>query len=73
MTHAIKAGIKEKIEKCIRSTFEKAKADDVDIFGIGELAYQTHPSEWKKYFSKHGEAYLKDCELEVDVSILTYN
>ena len=38
----------EEIEKCITSTFEKARFDNVDIFDLGEKAYQLKYKDWKK-------------------------
>ncbi len=69
----IKEGIKEEVKECILSTFNKAKADNVDIFDIGELAYQTKTKEWKKYYSEVGENYLNACEVEVNVDIKNIN
>jgi len=68
-----KDSISEEIKQCIKMAFDKAKSDNVDIFDIGERAYQTKTKEWKDYYNKHGENYLKNIEIEVNVSIRNVN
>lgn len=70
---AIEKASKEEIKECVKSAFEKAKLDGVDIFDIAEKAYQTKPKEWKKYYNEKGENYLKDVELKVNVKIRNIN
>lgn len=70
---AIKEAIKDKIATCIEKAFEKAKADNVDIFKIADELYQHNAKEWKTYFAEKGEAYLHDINLDVNVVIQNIN
>lgn len=70
---AIEKALKQDIEDCILSAFEKTQKDGVDIFDIGEKAYQTKTKEWKKYYNDNGESYLKDIKLKVNVKIGNIN
>lgn len=69
----IKAAAKKEIRECVQSAFEKSQQDNVDIFDIGEKAYQTKSKEWKKYYEEKGENYLKDIRLKVNVKIRNFN
>lgn len=69
----IKESIKDEIESCVLEAFNKAKKDNVDIFDIGERAYQTKTQEWKKFYEENGENYLKNVEVKVNVSIKNVN
>lgn len=69
----IEQALKKEIENCILSAFEKAQKDGVDIFDIGEKAYQTKTKEWKKYYDNMGENYLKDVQVKVNVKIGNIN
>ena len=73
MIELVKRSIEEEVEKCILAAFNKAKNDNVDIFDIGERAYQTKTKEWKKYYSENGDNYLKNCDVEVNVKIKNIN
>ncbi len=73
MSKAINKAVREEITEDIQLAFEKAKTDNVDIFHIGELAYQTKTKEWKKYYDEFGENYLKDCKVEVEVKVSNFN
>ena len=65
--------VKEKVEKDIKSAFEKAKIDQVDIFDISEKAYQRDAKGWDEYIEKYGEAYINNCIVEVNVNIKNIN
>lgn len=69
----IKNAIKQEIEKNITKTFEKAKSDGVDIFKFADTCYSLKPKLWKEFYDQHGEAYLDDVELEVNVDIKNMN
>lgn len=69
----VRSKLEEEIELCIKSAFMKAKIDNVDIFNVGERAYQLQYSRWKKYYEKYGENYLKNSDIEVNVSIRNIN
>lgn len=69
----IKQAIQNRVETCVRAAFEKAKQDGVDVFQVADLAFQQKPKEWKQYYSKSGEAYLKDIDIEVKVNIRNFN
>jgi len=69
----IKDAIKQEVETCVLAAFNKAKKDNVDIFDIGERAYQTKTKEWKKFYDKNGENYLKNTEIKIDVKIKNVN
>ena len=43
----IKKAIQNRVETCVRSAFEKAKQDGVDIFKIADLSWKYKPKEWK--------------------------
>ena len=73
MLQLIEEKLKEEIELCIRSAFEKAQKDGVDIFNVGERAYQLKYKEWIKYYEEHGENYLKNADIEVNVDIRNIN
>lgn len=70
---AIKKAVKKEVEKCIKSTFDKAQADNVDIFHIAESCYQYKTKEWKKFYENEGENYLQKCSIEVEVKIKDFN
>jgi len=63
----------EEIKECVETAFEKSKLDNVDIFDIAEKAYQTKTKEWKKYYKEHGENYLKNIKINVNVKIGNIN
>ena len=69
----IEEKVKEKVEKDIKSAFEKAKIDQVDIFDISEKAYQRDAKGWDEYIEKYGEAYINNCVVEVNVNIKNIN
>lgn len=69
----IKKAIEKHIKECIESAFEKSKKDQVDIFNIGQTAYRFKPKEWKQFYEKTGENYLKDCDIKIDISIKNVN
>lgn len=73
MIEIIKKAIKEHIEECITSAFEQSKKDQVDIFNIGQTAYRYKPKQWKEFYEKEGENYLKKCDIKVNVSIKNVN
>ena len=55
------------------SAFEKSQKEGVDIFDIGERAYQTKTKKWKNYYEEVGENYLRDIKLKVNVKIGNIN
>lgn len=73
MIELVRKALAEEIEECITAAFEKAKFDNVDIFDLGERAYQLKYRDWEKYYDEYGENYLKNAEIEVNVKIRNVN
>ena len=67
--NAIEDQIKSQVKKYIVSAYEQAKKDQVDIFNIGQTAYQYHPKKWQKFYEKYGENYLSQTEIEVQTEV----
>lgn len=69
----IKKNVQSTITQNIQQAFDKTKSDNVDIFDIAELAYQTKTDEWKDFYNEYGENYLENCDIKVNVRIKTIN
>lgn len=67
--NAIEDQIKSQVKKYIVSAYEQAKKDQVDIFNIGQTAYQYHPKKWQRFYEKYGENYLSQTEIEVQTEV----
>lgn len=73
LLNLIKDKTSEEIEKYVLMAFKKAQTDGVDIFDIGEKMYQTKTKEWKEFYDKYGDNYLKNVNVKVNVEISNIN
>lgn len=73
MLKVIKTTLTEQVEQDILAAFNKAKEDDVDIFDIAELAYQTKTKEWKAFYEKYGENFLSKCQININLKIKNFS
>lgn len=71
--NSIKKALEKEIEKNITKTFEKAKADGVDIFKFADTCYAFKPKKWKSLYEKYGDSYLDKVEIKVTVDIKNMN
>lgn len=73
LVNAIKKHLIKQVKSYVEMAFTKAKDDNVDIFDIAQLAYQTQTKKWKEFYKDKGEGYLNDCEIEVNVKIRNFS
>ena len=63
----------EKVKEDILKAFNECKEVGVDIFQCANRLYQRSPKQWKEFFNKFGEDYIKHIEIDVKLKFKMQN